>query len=47
MNEAYEGTCGFRDGSYLVAFSRESAYLDRRKIAYYQNFVKAYIPGND
>lgn len=40
MDEAFNGTAGFRDGSYLVAFSRESAYLDRRKISYYQNFVK-------
>lgn len=40
MDHAYEGTHGFRDGSYLVPHPREMFYDRRRDFCFYTNFVR-------
>lgn len=37
MRHTYEGSCGYRDGTYLIPFMRESFYTDRQKSAVYKN----------
>lgn len=43
MDEAYKGTGGFRDGRYLIPFSRESNYDARRQLGHYKNYVKPIV----
>lgn len=43
MSEAYDGTGGFRTGTYLVKFSRETDFKSRMQLAYYKNYVKPVI----
>lgn len=45
LQHAFFGTGGFRDGTYLVQYPRESddKYLRRRKAAYYVNYVRPII----
>jgi len=43
MDEAYYGSGGFRDGRYLIPFSRESSYEQRRQLAHYKNYLKPII----
>ena len=43
MDEAYYGNGGFRDGRYLVPFSRESNYQQRRQLGHYKNYLKPII----
>ncbi len=40
MSEACDGTGGFRSGSYLVKFSRETEFKSRMQIAFYKNYLK-------
>lgn len=40
MDNAYHGTGGFRDGTYLIPHTREMFYEQRKRSAYYKNFVK-------
>lgn len=40
MSEAYEGTGGFRTGTYLVPFSRENDFKNRMQLAFYKNYIK-------
>jgi hypothetical protein len=43
LSHAYNGSGGFLDGSYLMAYPRESFYTDRQKYSFYRNFIKAII----
>lgn len=43
LDNAYKGTGGFKDGSYLIPHKRELWYATRRKFSYYVNFVKPII----
>jgi len=43
MSDAFNGTGGFRDGTYLIPHPREAFYITRGKSAYYKNFFKAII----
>lgn len=43
MDNAYEGTGGFRDGTYLVPHTRELFYERRKDLAFYKNFVKPIV----
>lgn len=45
LENAYEGTGGFKDGSYLIQYPRESPekYSARKKMAYYLNYFKPCI----
>lgn len=43
MLEMYKGEGGFKDGSYLVPFQRETFYADRCMTACYKNFFKPII----
>jgi hypothetical protein len=43
MTEAYYGTGGFRNGNYLIPFSRESDYNSRKQLAHYKNYVRPII----
>jgi hypothetical protein len=40
LDEAYNGSGGFRDGNYLIPYPREMSYQNRKKLAYYKNYVK-------
>jgi hypothetical protein len=40
MDNAHDGTGGFRNGEYLVPHEREMFYKARREIAYYKNYVR-------
>jgi hypothetical protein len=40
MNHTYEGSSGYRDGSYLIPFSRESSYQSRKQLAHFKNYLK-------
>ena len=40
MDNAHDGTGGFRDGRYLVPHSRETFYTKRRELSFYKNFVR-------
>jgi hypothetical protein len=40
MDDTYNGTGGYRDGSYLIPFSRESSYLNRKQLAHFKNYLK-------
>lgn len=43
MDNAHDGTGGFRDGSYLVPHSREMFYQGRRALAFYRNYLKPIV----
>lgn len=43
MDHSYFGTGGYRDGSYLIPFTRESDYMGRRELAAYKNYVRPII----
>lgn len=43
MDHSYFGTGGYRDGTYLIPFSLESAYQERRGLAHYKNYVRPVI----
>jgi hypothetical protein len=43
MLYTYEGTEGYRDGRYLIPFSREAFYEDRRRTAAYKNLLKPIV----
>ena len=43
MTNAYHGTDGFRDGSYLIPHSREIFYDRRRDLAFYKNYFAPII----
>ncbi len=43
MSEAYEGIGGFRSGSYLVPFGRETEFLNRMQLAFYKNYIKPVV----
>lgn len=43
VSDAYHGTNGFRDGRYISKYQREMSYDNRRKQAYYKNFVKGIV----
>lgn len=43
MDHAYNGTHGFRDGTYLVPHKREMYYITRRKTSFYRNFFKPIV----
>lgn len=40
MNDAYFGTGGFRDGTYLTPHNREMFYTSRRQTSVYKNYVR-------
>ena len=40
MDDAYKGTGGFRDGSYLIPYGREMFYNMRRQFSTYKNYIK-------
>jgi hypothetical protein len=49
VTQAYNGSGGFRDGSYLFPFAREFDFNSRKNQAYYENFCKGvadslYVP---
>lgn len=43
MSNAYHGSGGFRDGSYLAPHTRELFYENRKKISHYRNYIKPII----
>jgi hypothetical protein len=43
VSHTYDGTGGYYDGSYLFPFARESFYEERKKTAFYRNFLKPII----
>jgi hypothetical protein len=43
MDHAYFGSGGFRDGSYLIPFSRECAYKQRKELSHYKNYVRPIV----
>jgi hypothetical protein len=43
MDNAFDGTGGFRSGTYLVPHSREMFYEKRKDLAFYKNFVRPII----
>lgn len=43
MRHTYEGSGGYRDGTYLIPFMRESFYTDRQKSAVYKNIFSKII----
>lgn len=43
VSNTYNGTAGYRDGTYLFPFARESFYEERKKMAFYRNFLKPII----
>ena len=43
VDHSYNGNGGYRDGNYLIPFSRESDYAGRRKLAFYKNYVKPIV----
>lgn len=47
VRDAYYGTGGFNDGSYLCKYDRETAenYETRRRLSYYFNYVKPMVEG--
>jgi hypothetical protein len=40
VKDAYKGTGGFRDGSYLIEHTRERDFTERRGYSYYLNYFK-------
>ena len=40
MEEAHDGTGGFRNGRYLIPHSREMNYTSRRDFSFYKNFFR-------
>ena len=43
MDHTYAGSHGYRDGSYLIPFSRESSFFDRRRLAHFKNYLKPIV----
>jgi len=43
MKYTFDGTQGFRDGTYLIPHPREMFYNHRRKISFYKNFFRPII----
>jgi hypothetical protein len=43
MDDAYNGTGGFKDGTYLVPHSREMFYETRKDMAFYKNFIQPIV----
>lgn len=43
MENAYYGNGGFKDGSYLFCYDRESFYEQRKTMSFYRNFVRPII----
>ena len=43
MDNAYFGTGGFRDGTFLKPHKRENFYVDRQDLAHYRNYYKAIV----
>jgi hypothetical protein len=40
MDHTYKGSAGYRDGSYLIPFSRESSYISRKQLAHFKNYLR-------
>ena len=40
VTEAYEGSAGFCDGSYLLPHAREAWYQERQTMSYYRNYIR-------
>ena len=40
MDDTFHGSGGYRDGSYLIPFSRESSFLQRKQLAHFKNYLK-------
>jgi len=43
MDFTYHGNGGYRDGSFLIPFSRESSFFDRRRLAHFKNYLKPIV----
>ncbi len=43
VQDSYDGGGGFANGGYLFKYPREQDYLERRKMAYYINYMKPII----
>lgn len=43
MDDAHDGTGGFRNGTYLIPHAREMFYEERKQLAYYKNFVRPIV----
>lgn len=43
MTHTYQGTGGYKDGSYLIPFHREAWYENRKKFSVYRNFLRPII----
>lgn len=40
VEQAYKGSGGFKDGTYLIAHKREGFYIERKQFSHYTNFVQ-------
>lgn len=43
VTEAYEGSAGFCDGSYLLPHQREAFFRDRQILSYYRNYMRPIV----
>lgn len=43
LDDAYYGSGGFRDGTYLIPHTREMFYKDRRQLASYKNYIRPIV----
>ena len=43
MTQTYDGSGGYKDGTFLLPYSREAFYEDRKKLSAYRNFLKPIV----